>query len=159
MTVQLNQVVPNFRAQATANNTVQLADYQGHYVLLYFYPKDNTAGCTQQALFFREAYQQFVLHNVLIIGVSRDSVKSHDNFKAKYQLPFELLSDADEALCQLFDVIKMKTLYGKQVRGIERSSFLISPDGVLLQAWHKVNVKKHGEELLQTLMNLPNTQK
>jgi len=153
MTVQLDQVVPNFHAQATANKTVQLADYRGRYVLLYFYPKDNTAGCTQQALFFREVYEQFVAHNVVIIGVSRDSIKSHQNFKAKHELPFELWSDADETLCQLFDVIKMKTMYGKQVRGIERSSFLISPDGVLLKAWRKVNVKKHSEELLAELVN------
>lgn len=159
MTVQLGQIVPNFHAPATANKSVQLSDYRGHYVLLYFYPKDNTAGCTQQALFFREAYPQFTGHNTVIIGVSRDSVKSHENFKAKHELPFELLSDADETLCQLFDVIKMKNMYGKQVRGIERSSFLINPDGVLQQAWRKVNVKKHGDELLHTVMSLPNVQK
>lgn len=152
--LQINQTVPNFQALATGGKTVQLADYAGRNLLIYFYPKDNTAGCTEQAQWFRDNQASFTAHNTVIMGVSRDSVKSHDNFKAKHALPFDLLSDSDEALCQLFDVIKQKIMYGKSVRGIERSSFLINPEGVLIQAWCKVSVKKHGDELLQTLSRL-----
>lgn len=149
--LQIAQPVPNFTALATDNKTVQLSDYLGHNVLIYFYPKDNTAGCTQQAQIFRDNYAQFTALNTVILGVSRDSVRSHDNFKAKHELPFDLLADTDESLCQLFDVIKMKNMYGKQVRGIERSSFLINPEGVLIQSWRKVKVKTHCDELLQAL--------
>jgi peroxiredoxin Q/BCP len=157
--VTIGQAVPDFTANTTGDKTVKLSDYKGQFVLIYFYPKDNTPGCTQQAQIFRDAIDQFAAHNTVILGVSRDSVRSHDNFKAKHELPFELLSDADEQLCQLFDVIKMKNMYGKQVRGIERSSFLINPDGVLIHAWRKVKVKEHGDEVLNTIRqqsSLPN---
>ena len=157
--LQIGQTVPDFQARATGDKTVHLSDYSGHFVLIYFYPRDNTAGCTEQAQFFRDTSQQFTALNTVILGVSRDSVKSHDGFKAKHALPFDLLSDQDEALCQLFDVIKMKMMYGKQRRGIERSSFLISPDGVLIQEWRKVAVKTHGKELLQALASLPKVKK
>ena len=156
MTVAIGDKVPDFQILANNGKAIQLSDYAGQFVLLYFYPKDNTAGCTEQAKFFRDHIAQFTAANIVILGVSRDSVKSHDNFKTKHELPFDLISDSDETLCQLFDVIKMKTMYGKQVRGIERSSFLINPEGVLLKAWRKVNAKKHGEELLQALSSLPN---
>jgi peroxiredoxin Q/BCP len=149
--INIGQSVPDFTAQATDNKTLHLSDYAGQFVLLYFYPKDNTAGCTQQAQSFRDAYAQFTALNTVILGVSRDSVHSHENFKAKHELPFELIADSEEQLCQMFDVIKMKMMYGKQVRGIERSSFLINPDGVLVQEWRKVKVKTHCDEVLQAL--------
>jgi peroxiredoxin Q/BCP len=157
--VTIGQLAPDFTANATGGKTIKLSDYKGQFVLLYFYPKDNTAGCTQQAQNFRDASAQFAALNTVILGVSRDSIRSHDNFKAKQELPFELLSDSDEQLCNLFDVIKMKNMYGKQVRGIERSSFLINPDGVLIHAWRKVKVKEHCDEVLNTLRQqsrLPN---
>ena len=152
--INIGQSVPDFTAQATDNKTLHLSDYVGQFVLLYFYPKDNTAGCTQQAQSFRDAYAQFTAHNTVILGISRDSVRSHDNFKAKHELPFDLIADTDEQLCQLFDVIKMKMMYGKSVRGIERSSFLINPDGVLVKEWRKVKVKVHCDEALQELLSL-----
>jgi len=160
--VTIGQSVPDFTANMTGGKTIKLLDYTGQFVLIYFYPKDNTAGCTQQAQIFRGANAQFTALNTVILGVSRDSVRSHDNFKAKHELPFELLSDSDEQLCQLFDVIKMKNMYGKQVRGIERSSFLINPDGVLIQTWRKVKVKEHCNELLNYISqqsSLPSTEK
>ncbi len=150
--LQIGQVVPDFTAQATGDKAIQLSSYLGHNVLIYFYPKDNTPGCTQQAQCFRDASEQFAALNTVILGVSRDSARSHDNFKAKHNLPFDLLSDPDESLCQLFDVIKMKNMYGKQVRGIERSTFLINPEGILIQAWRKVKVKDHCDALLQLLV-------
>jgi peroxiredoxin Q/BCP len=149
--INTDQVVPDFSAQSTGDKTIHLSDYRGQFVLLYFYPKDNTPGCTQQAQNFRDAYPQFTALNTVILGVSRDSARSHDNFKAKHELPFELIADSEEQLCQMFDVIKMKSMYGKQVRGIERSSFLINPDGVLVQEWRKVKVKTHCDEVLQAL--------
>ena len=152
--ISIGQVVPDFAAQATGDKTIHLSDYRGQFVLLYFYPKDNTAGCTGQAQGFRDAYAQFTAFNTVVLGVSRDSVRSHDNFKAKHELPFDLIADTEEQLCQLFDVIKMKMMYGKQVRGIERSSFLINPDGVLIKEWRKVKVKVHGDEVLQELLSL-----
>lgn len=157
--VTIGQPVPDFTANATGGKTIKLSDYAGQFVLVYFYPKDNTAGCTQQAQNFRDANTQFAALNTVILGISRDSVRSHDNFKAKQELPFELLSDCDEQLCNLFDVIRQKMMYGKQVRGIERSSFLINPDGVLIQAWRKVKVKEHDDEVLSYLRQqsrLPN---
>ena len=152
--INIGDTVPDFQTVADTDKTIKLSDYTGKTVLLYFYPKDNTAGCTTQAQFFRDHIAEFSAANIVVLGVSRDSVKSHDNFKAKHQLPFDLISDSDETLCQLFDVIKQKMMYGKQVRGIERSSFLISRERVLLKAWRKVNVKKHAEELLAELTSI-----
>ena len=139
---------------ATKGIEATLADYQGKWLILYFYPKDSTPGCTLEGQEFRDAYPQLQALNVDILGISRDSLKSHENFKAKQQFPFELISDQDEALCQQFDVIKMKSMYGKQVRGIERSTFIIDPQGVLKYEWRKVNVKGHVAEVIQTLETL-----
>lgn len=149
--MNLGEKVPNFTFHATSNTNAQLSDYLGKTVILYFYPKDATPGCTTEGQEFRDAYPQFQALNAVIFGISRDSLKSHENFKAKQQFPFELISDADEQLCQLFDVIKMKNMYGKQVRGIERSTFLIDPHGVLVQEWRKVSVKDHVAAVLASL--------
>ena len=141
--------VPDFHAPSTDQQIFQLANLHDKYhLVLYFYPKDNTPGCTTEGQDFREAYAQFQALDTVILGVSRDSLKSHENFKQKQAFPFELLSDADETLCQLFDVIKLKNLYGKTVRGIERSTFLIDKQGVLRQEWRKVSVKGHVAEVL-----------
>ncbi len=152
--VQLNEQVPDFTAQATGGRTIQLSALRGRPVVLYFYPKDNTPGCTREAQDFRDNHAKFRRRKAVILGVSRDSLKSHENFKAKYELPFELLSDPDEALCQLFGVIKRKNMYGKQVRGIERSTFLIDGDGVLRREWRGVKVPGHVEEVLEALKAL-----
>ncbi|MGZ5050258.1 MAG: peroxiredoxin [Methylobacter sp.] len=146
--------VPEFAALATGDKTIKLSDYQGRYLVLYFYPKDNTPGCTQEGQSFRDNIERFNACNAVVVGVSRDSVKVHEGFKCKQEFPFDLLSDADEKLCELFDVIKMKNMYGKQVRGIERSTFLIDPQGVLVREWRKVKVKDHCEEVLQALNEL-----
>jgi peroxiredoxin Q/BCP len=128
--------------------------YQGKWLILYFYPKDSTPGCTTEGQDFRDNYDKIKTLNAEIFGISRDSLKSHENFKAKQSFPFELISDNEEQLCQLFDVIKMKSMYGKQVRGIERSTFLIDPQGILKHEWRKVNVKDHVVEVMQTLENM-----
>jgi peroxiredoxin Q/BCP len=149
--VNLGQVVPDFVARATSDKTFQLSDYQGKNVVLYFYPKDSTPGCTQEGQDFKAHFDEFSALNCVILGISRDSLRSHENFKCKQDFPFELLSDSEEQLCQLFDVIKMKNMYGKQVRGIERSTFLINPDGVLIYEWRKVKVTQHVSEVLEQL--------
>jgi len=150
-TITISNVIADFEAQATGNKTIKLTDYRGRYVIIYFYPKDNTPGCTLEGQGFRDAIEQFTALNAVILGVSRDSVRVHEGFKDKQAFPFDLLSDADEKLCAMFDVIKMKTLYGKQVRGIERSTFLIDPQGALIRAWRKVKVKNHSVEVLDAL--------
>lgn len=144
-------LISDFAFTATSGLNARLSDYRGQYVVLYFYPKDSTPGCTTEGQDFRDAYPQFQKLNTQIFGVSRDSLKSHENFKSKQNFPFELISDPEEVLCQLFDVIKMKSMYGKQVRGIERSTFLIDPQGKLINEWHKVNVKGHVEQVLSAL--------
>jgi len=153
-TVSLGKSVTNFEALSTGDKTICLSDYKGKYVLLYFYPKDNTLGCTTEGQNFRDNIEQFEQLNTVILGISRDSVRVHEGFKSKQNFPFDLLSDKEETLCHLFDVIKMKKLYGKQVRGIERSTFLIDPEGVLIYEWRKVKVKVHLDEVLQTLTEL-----
>lgn len=145
---------PSFSAPATSGKTLSLADFHGQYLALYFYPKDSTPGCTQEGQDFRDLYPEFQAQGAAILGVSRDSVKSHENFKCKQEFPFELLSDADEALCAAFDVIRMKNLYGKQVRGIERSTFLIDPAGNIAAEWRKVTVKGHAAAVLTKLREL-----
>lgn len=150
-TITIGNVIADFEAQATGNKTIKLTDYRGRYVVIYFYPKDNTPGCTLEGQGFRDAIEQFTALNAVILGVSRDSVRIHEGFKDKQALPFDLLADADEKLCAMFDVIKMKTLYGKQVRGIERSTFLIDPQGTLIRDWRKVKVKNHSVEVLDAL--------
>ena len=129
-------------------------NYRGKWLIVYFYPKDSTPGCTTEGQDFRDAYPQLQLLNAEVFGISRDSLKSHENFKCKQQFPFELISDQDEKLCQLFDVIKMKSMYGKEYLGIERSTFLIDPQGILRQAWRKVSVKGHVADVIATLKNL-----
>jgi peroxiredoxin Q/BCP len=151
--IAVDQPVPDFTAQATGGDFT-LSSLRGKKVVLYFYPKDNTPGCTTEGLQFRDLYPKFRKAGAEIVGVSRDSVRSHDNFKAKLELPFTLVSDADEALCSLFDVIKMKKMYGKEVRGIERSTFLIDGQGVLRQAWRGVRVPGHVEEILEAVQAL-----
>lgn len=153
-TVTLGQAIPDFHLPATGDKTLALSDFSGKRVLLYFYPKDNTPGCTQEGQAFRDNIEQFDALNTVILGVSRDSVKVHEGFKERQNFPFDLLSDKEEQLCQLFDVIKMKNMYGKQVRGIERSTFLIDEDGVLIHEWRKVKVKTHLDEVLQYLQQL-----
>ncbi|WED43056.1 peroxiredoxin [Legionella cardiaca] len=140
----------------TATNGLQgkLSDYHGKWLILYFYPKDSTPGCTLEGQDFRDYYPQLQKLHAEVLGISRDSLKSHENFKCKQEFPFELISDKDEVLCQQFDVIKMKSMYGKQVRGIERSTFLIDPQGVLRREWRKVSVKNHVAEVIKTLQEL-----
>ncbi len=150
----VGQIVPDFVANATGDKSVQLSAYRGKNLLLYFYPKDNTPGCTQEGLDFKARFAELAALNCEILGVSRDSLKIHENFKCKYEFPFELLSDSEEHLCQLFEVIKMKNMYGKQVRGIERSSFLINAQGVLAYEWRKVKVATHVNEVLEHLKQL-----
>ena len=148
MAVTLDQAVADFQAQATSGQQVQLSALQGQQVVLYFYPKDSTPGCTTQGQGFRDAHAAFQAADTLIFGVSRDSLKSHENFKAKQGFPFELISDKDEALCQLFDVIKLKKLYGKEYLGVDRSTFLIDKAGVLRQQWRGVKVPGHVDAVL-----------
>lgn len=153
-TISINKPVPDFEADSTGDTPFKLSNHLGKKVIIYFYPRDNTPGCTQEGKYFRDNIDKFNAFNTIIFGVSRDSIKVHEGFKAKQEFVFELLSDKEETLCQLFDVIKMKNMYGKQVRGIERSTFLISEEGDLLYEWRKVKVKTHIEEVLQKLSEL-----
>jgi peroxiredoxin Q/BCP len=148
MTVSLDQPVTDFQAQATSGQQVALSALKGQQVVIYFYPKDSTPGCTTEGQGFRDQYTEFQAANTQIFGVSRDSLKAHENFKAKQQFPFELISDADESLCQLFAVIKLKKLYGKEYLGIERSTFLLDTAGVLRQEWRGVKVPGHVDAVL-----------
>lgn len=150
----LGKKVKNFSLPATGEQTISLAGLKGQNVVLYFYPKDSTPGCTREGQAFRDLHQQFAKHNTVILGVSRDGIKSHENFKAKQGFPFELLSDKDETLCRQFDVIKEKNMYGRKVLGIERSTFLIDARGVLRQEWRKVKVDGHGEAVLEAVKSL-----
>lgn len=146
--------VADFTAQGTGG-PFRLSDHAGEAVVLYFYPKDNTPGCTTEGAQFRDAYKAFRKAGAEVVGVSRDSIKSHEGFKAKMEFPFDLLCDADEALCAQFDVIRMKNMYGKQVRGIERSTFLIDGQGTLVREWRKVKVDGHVDEVLAAVKALP----
>jgi peroxiredoxin Q/BCP len=147
-TVSIGKAVPNFTLPATGDKTISLKDFKGQNLVLYFYPKDSTPGCTLEGQGFRDNYSKFKRQNTIVLGVSRDSLKSHENFRSKQKFPFDLLSDTEETLCQLFDVIKMKNMYGKKVRGIERSTFLIDDKGKLRQEWRKVKVDGHVDEVL-----------
>lgn len=150
----LNQTVPDFELPSTSGKSFKLSDHLGKTLVLYFYPKDATPGCTTQGQQFRDAYAEFRAANAEIFGISRDSLKSHENFKAKFSFPFELLSDADELACGLFDVIRQKNMYGKQVRGIERSTFVIDVHGVLVREWRKVKADGHANEVLEYVKSL-----
>ena len=145
----LNSVVPDFLAEMTGNQKFHLSDYRGRNLVLYFYPKDNTPGCTTEGLRFRDLYPQFQQANTEVFGISRDSIRSHEGFKGKLELPFELISDPDEIVCTLFDVIKVKNMYGKKVRGIERCTFVIDAHGTLVKEWRGVKVPGHVDEVLE----------
>ena len=150
----LDQTVPDFSLPATGGQSFTLSAARGRKLVIYFYPKDSTPGCTTEAGDFRDAHGDFLAAGADVVGVSRDSLKSHENFKAKLGLPFELLSDADETLCTLFGVIKMKNMYGKQVRGIERSTFVIDAGGVLRREWRGLKVAGHVAEVLDAVKRL-----
>lgn len=149
----INRVVADFKCAATGDQTVQLKSLRGKKVVLYFYPKDATPGCTTEGQEFRDLHAKFKRQNALIFGVSRDSIASHEKFKAKHKFPFELLSDPDEKLCRQFDVIKEKNLYGRKFMGIERSTFLIDEQGKLREEWRKVKVKGHAAAVLDAVKN------
>ncbi|MFT6464023.1 peroxiredoxin [Halopseudomonas laoshanensis] len=154
MSVTLDKPVPDFSAQATSGQEVNLATLAGTQLVIYFYPKDNTPGCTTEGQDFRDLHADFVAAHTLILGVSKDSLRTHENFKTKQSFPFELISDTDESLCRLFDVIQLKQMYGKEYEGIERSTFLIDKHGVLRREWRKVKVKGHVAEVLQAAQEL-----
>lgn len=149
--------VTDIRLAATGEQDIKLSDYLGKNIVLYFYPKDSTSGCTREGQDFRDNIAKFRRANTVILGVSRDSVKSHENFKAKQEFPFDLLSDKEEKLCTQFDVIKEKNMYGKIVMGIERSTFLIDKEGVLREEWRKVKVDGHVDEVLARVKELNKT--
>jgi thioredoxin-dependent peroxiredoxin len=153
-TVSIDRKVPDFSLPATGDQTVALSNYKGKNVVVYFYPKDNTPGCTTEGQDFRDRMAAFRRRNTTILGISRDSIKSHENFKARQAFPFELLSDADETVCRRFDVIREKNLYGRKVMGIERSTFLIDDRGILRREWRKVRVKGHVDEVLEAIREL-----
>lgn len=152
-TVQLGKALPQFTVSSTAGD-LGTSDFGQRWTVLYFYPKDHTPGCTTEAQDFRDLYAEFQKLGAEIIGVSRDSLRTHENFIAKQELPFPLIADTDEALCELFGVMKLKNMYGKQVRGIERSTFLVGPDATLKHEWRGLRVPGHAEEVLQTLRGL-----
>lgn len=145
----INKTVPDFSAPMTGDQTFRLSDYKGKNLVLYFYPKDNTPGCTTEGMQFRDLHPQYRQANAEIFGISRDSIRSHEGFKAKLGMPFELISDPDETLCIMFNVMKTKSMYGKQVRGIERSTFVIDAAGKLVKEWRGVKVPGHVDEVLE----------
>lgn len=149
-----NTSVPDFELPSTGGKTFKLSAHLGKTLVIYFYPKDATPGCTTQGQQFRDHYAEFNSANTEIFGISRDSIKSHENFKAKFEFPFDLLADTEELACQLFGVIKMKKMYGKEVRGIERSTFIINKDGVLIHEWRGVKVDGHIPEVLAFIRSL-----
>lgn len=153
MAVELNKKVPDFSAEATGT-AFKLSALAGKTVVLYFYPKDNTPGCTTEAQQFSALHQEFAKANAVIVGVSRDSLKSHENFIAKQAIPYSLISDPDETVCELFGVMKLKNMYGKQVRGIERSTFVIDAKGKLAHEWRGVKVPGHAAEVLAFVKSL-----
>ena len=153
-TAQLDRVVPPFKLPATSDQVIELKSLRGKNVVLYFYPKDSTPGCTTEGQDFAANHAKFKRQNTVILGVSRDSVASHEKFRAKYNFPFDLLSDSEEKACGIFDVIKEKNMYGRKVMGIERSTFLIDEKGKLRQEWRKVKVKAHVDEVLAAVKDL-----
>lgn len=152
--VSLGKPLPDFELPATGGKNLRLSQFKGQNVVLYFYPKDNTMGCSLEAQDFRDHQPKFKKLNAVILGVSRDSLKSHDNFRHKYDFKFDLLSDEQEKICTLFNVIKEKSLYGRKFMGIERSTFLIDAKGVLRREWRKVSVKGHVDEVLDAVKAL-----
>ena len=151
--VKIGKKIPSFSMILDDGSELKSKDFNGKNIVIYFYPKDSTPGCTKEGEDFRDLHEEFIKSNAQIYGVSRDSVASHQKFKAKYKFPFHLISDEDESLCKLFDVIKEKNMYGRKYMGIERSTFLINDKGQLLNEWRKVKVKGHAQEVLDTLRN------
>ena len=149
--LEINKAITSFSLLGTNEIKFTLNNYLGKNVVLYFYPRDSTPGCTNEGIDFTTLYPDFKKKNVEIFGISRDSINSHEKFKKKYSFPFELLSDAEEIACNLFDVIKMKNMYGKQVQGIERSTFLIDSKGILIKEWRGLKVPGHAEEVLNSI--------
>ena len=149
-----NNNIVDFALPATHGQTFTLSAARGKHLAIYFYPKDNTPGCTTEAQQFRDLYAQFEKENCEIIGISRDSIRSHENFKAKFALPFALLSDTDETACNLFGTIKLKNMYGKQVRGIERSTFVLDKEGILRREWRGIKADGHAQEVLDFVTTL-----
>ena len=153
--LNIGDAIPDFEALATSNANFKLSDYKGKSnLVIYFYPKDNTSGCTTEGLDFSELIKEFKNHDTEIFGVSKDSIKSHEGFKAKQEFPFELISDESGEVCELFGVWQLKKNYGKEYMGIVRSTFLIDKDGVLRQMWDKVRVKGHADEVLEAVKTL-----
>lgn len=154
MSIEINKLAPDFKLMDSDGKEHSLSDYKGKNIVLYFYPKNNTAGCTTEACDFRDNIQNFHDLNAIILGVSRDSLASHDKFITKLSLPFVLLSDPDETVCKLYDVIKEKNMYGKKYMGVERSTFLINKEGILIEEFRKVRVKGHIEKVLDKLKEI-----
>lgn len=150
----MNLAVPDFSAEMTGGKPFRLSDYHGKKLVLYFYPKDNTPGCTAESLQFRELHDRIRNAGAEVVGVSRDSLRSHEGFKAKLGLPFELISDPDETLCTMFDVMVMKSMYGKKVRGVERSTFVIDANGKIVKEWRGVKVPGHVDEVVELVESL-----
>jgi len=151
---QIGRVAPNIKLTATGGQEIALKDLRGSNVVIYFYPKDNTSGCTQESCDFKAQHLKFRRRNTIVLGISRDSLASHDRFKEKYSFPFDLLSDPDEKACKAFDVIKEKNMYGRKYMGIERSTFLIDELGKLRNEWRKIKVKGHVEAVLDAVKEL-----
>ncbi len=154
MSLNIGDAAPSFNLPSTTGEDLSSESLAGKRYVLFFYPKDNTPGCTTESCDFTAAYGEFANHNCEILGVSKDSIKSHTNFKTKHSMPFELISDPDETLCRAYDVIKMKSMYGKQFEGIERSTFLVDEQGIIQEIWRKVKVKGHVDEVLQRVKAL-----
>ena len=146
----------NFKGEMTGKRDFDLSDYKGQNIVIYFYPRDNTPGCTSEGEDFKDNYKKFKKKNTEIFGVSKDTIKSHDSFKDKFKFPFNLISDPDEKICNIFNVIKEKSMYGKKYMGIERSTFLIDANGKLVDEWRKVKVTGHAEEVLEAAKKLNN---
>ena len=151
MAIVVNKSLPEFEANATSGVKVSNTSHLGHVLVLYFYPKDNTPGCTTEAMQFRDRHKDFVKAGAIVFGVSRDNMASHDKFRQNLDLPFELIADTEEKLCHMFGVVKNKIMYGKKVKGIERSTFLIDPKGMLVGEWRGIKVAGHGDEVLKAV--------
>ena len=154
MTPAVGETVPDIELTLTGGKTAKLSDFRGKHLVLFFYPKANTPGCTQEGQDFRDAHGAFSARDTRILGASRDGLKAQENFQTKHSFPFELISDKEEALCKLFDVIKLKKMYGKESLGVERSTFLIDKEGVLRREWRKVKVKGHADEVLAAVQEI-----
>lgn len=154
MTVQIGQPVPDFSAPMTSEKVFKLSNYRGKRIVLYFYPKDNTSGCTNESIDFTLLYPEFLALGVEVFGISKDGIKPKEKFKAKYEMPFELIADESTEICQMFDLYKEKSMYGKKYMGIERSTFIIDENGVLIREWRKVKVPNHAQEVLEACQNV-----